>query len=1684
MKDLMQRMDTLIARAVDETNRLLLNPPEQIRADQLRVVDQLPRGMKKANFIRWERNGNISVLDKFLFQAAEEHRASGASDEEIDNRILSILKSIIVRYYYIVCLGYRQWRQQNTVLVSNIEEIGKIGEALSNHAERLDLTFHEHHLAVIDQTIEKHRRAITSLNFVVIAAKYGCDLAGQLEQVIPILSDMSLPADWPPKKEFQAFVRNKHVPFLLKTGTLSLARLIERSRHNIFPELPHEYALFKDYRFLYLPKGVSAQGAKSYPPAVKVHDSIYAIRSNWSSDNLRRIRCQIAKYNKLIDANFAGLELMFSHANTLTPRLVDAIMNHLGSMIDLYGFLAAQTENDDSRDIRISFEKLREALQARLARYSADQLIPQHLCHAVTALGGSKTVDRVKTLNEMFNYVHIRSFRVLDSLVSNLGKDYFFSIKEDLKLIDTNDDPWIDDSGRIMNPLIGSVLFWSTEETEGRLILFDNSLWSHIRLGDHSAVVYARPAPPDEGGLLSIAYAEAVDNRYPMGRVFRVTLVRRIFEQLKMRVSIRGNYDFLQAVLDKESGIETSEDISSAYHMAMSALNLTRNIDIRLNRLLDKDEELNLIANEWADIFLAEGRFPFMGPNRMSQLFMDDEYIPGYVPDEIDYDKYLEYRQQRKRDWPGLGEMINRELKRLGLPRIPVDREMIGQYVIDKYFNRPVKLALEREDFIMVGGQAERKRDHLSRRSIFHNLALEPVHVLIACTGNTCRSNMAEQIMKFLLVESGEEQVRVFSRGVFIERTSIKPVVYKSLAKLGIPWPRERHVPTRLSEQDVADADIILVMTEGHRATILKQYPTARGKTYLLTEYGTPDAEKQDIRDPYGQQDEDYELVAQELKAHIQKIVERFKRIDMESLQVGSVARQLEGHLHFETIGGMGQYLVQRADMALADDLLDLFVLRDMETNAITYASAYRVKSKNDGFDRIKLHPDPLQSWLDRFSYPIGTPPNVSDAERSSAQRKLYATPRQDGLGRVVKGLSISAGTGATVAAPVTYRRDPGQQQGKIFVAPYTTPSDLPVMRVSAGVLTTGGGVLSHAAITAREFGIPGLIVHSAEWSGEDDDRHILLNVAAPQNYVQTAEGIPIASEVETSRIKLMQGDIVILDGLKATITLFERDLQAELKRIYVLLTNHDWRQLNKALNTSVHFEVPCFAIQFCIRSDLAQKDTMQPLLAAIRSNKKLAEQWRLYEREQAQLQSEQARKLMDSYKESLALKTTHAEIAVHAKKARVKLRQLITVADLFGNTTLPGVQLIEDAADQRSEKLKADIARELKELTDRKNELTVEDLREIRSVLTRAGACGISTASLSTRVQELVAIRSTEVNKAIQSSFTIPLRQLNEDYLDHVGGKSVNMGKLIRAIEQISSGLRESVASIGFTISVPDGFAVTTRAYEEFLVNKGIRKQLNDIASATNMPPADRANKLAGLLLENPLGTEDELGKSVLKTFERYQAKTQRNWFSVRSSAVHEDRLDTAYAGMGKTRLYVDKESLLDAITEVEASLWTERALVYAEENSIHPLDMRQAVVIQRMVDAEVSGVIFSRDPVTGRAGHVVINASYGLGEAIVSGLVMADQYITNKETGEETGELFIGTKRLTVMQNPDGAGVKTDYVDLRLRNSRALNHRQTKALTLIAGYVEDYFGYAVDIEFSISDKIIWLLQVRPITA
>ncbi|MBE9916900.1 phosphotransferase [Paenibacillus donghaensis] len=261
--------------------------------------------------------------------------------------------------------------------------------------------------------------------------------------------------------------------------------------------------------------------------------------------------------------------------------------------------------------------------------------------------------------------------------------------------------------------------------------------------------------------------------------------------------------------------------------------------------------------------------------------------------------------------------------------------------------------------------------------------------------------------------------------------------------------------------------------------------------------------------------------------------------------------------------------------------------------------------------------------------------------------------------------------------------------------------------------------------------------------------------------------------------------------------------------------------------------------------------------------------------------------------------------------------------------------------------------------------------------------------------------------------------------------------------------------------LPVPDGFVISTHAITDFLKENQI-----DINGETNTDVLSQA--------PFPKQLEEEILHSFRELLQVYPS------VAVRSSSTVEDLDQASFAGQYETFLHIHSETeLLQKVKECWCSAFTDQVQNYQRKIGKNDGEGRMAVVVQGLIDADVSGVAFSENPVTFEKDKLVLSASYGLGESIVSGSVTPDTYIIDRENKIISRQL--GTKE--TMLRPDKEGVVEIYTTKEQQENYCLSGEQAIAVAQLARKVEEHYGYAVDIEFAFSNSRLFLLQARPIT-
>jgi rifampicin phosphotransferase len=307
-----------------------------------------------------------------------------------------------------------------------------------------------------------------------------------------------------------------------------------------------------------------------------------------------------------------------------------------------------------------------------------------------------------------------------------------------------------------------------------------------------------------------------------------------------------------------------------------------------------------------------------------------------------------------------------------------------------------------------------------------------------------------------------------------------------------------------------------------------------------------------------------------------------------------------------------------------------------------------------------------------------------------------------------------------------------------------------------------------------------------------------------------------------------------------------------------------------------------------------------------------------------------------------------------------------------------------------------------------------------------------------------------------------LPFEDIARDALALVGGKAANLGVLTRA-----------------GLPVPPGVCVTTEAYREVAEGAALSALMDAIAGtpATNTERlAHLAGQMRAAVLAAPVPAH--VTAAVIAGYEELGSNVP---VAVRSSATAEDLPFASFAGQQDTYLnVVGADAVVAAVRRCWASLWTDRAVAYRATQKIDPHSVRLAVVIQKMVESAIAGVLFTANSVTGRRRQAVIDASPGLGEAVVSGAVNPDHFVVDTASGEIL-ERRIGDKRVAIRSKRDGG---TERIESSSASQACLTDAQIRALAALGARVEAHYGSPQDTEWAIdADGTLWLTQARPIT-
>ncbi|MCL5774929.1 MAG: hypothetical protein M1333_01815 [Patescibacteria group bacterium] len=309
--------------------------------------------------------------------------------------------------------------------------------------------------------------------------------------------------------------------------------------------------------------------------------------------------------------------------------------------------------------------------------------------------------------------------------------------------------------------------------------------------------------------------------------------------------------------------------------------------------------------------------------------------------------------------------------------------------------------------------------------------------------------------------------------------------------------------------------------------------------------------------------------------------------------------------------------------------------------------------------------------------------------------------------------------------------------------------------------------------------------------------------------------------------------------------------------------------------------------------------------------------------------------------------------------------------------------------------------------------------------------------------------------------SYTKNFENLSKNDVAIAGGKGASLGEMTRA-----------------GLHVPPGFVVLAAAFDRFLeetdLDAEIEARLKEV-NKKDLNSVDKAsNEIRAIIAKTKM--PKDLAQEILKDFKKLKSK----FVAVRSSATSEDSKTASWAGELETYLNVTEKDVIRQVMKCWSSLFTPRAIFYRFEKKLHKTKVSVAVVVQKMVQSEISGISFTVHPVTKDPNQMVIEAGYGLGEAIVGGMVTPDTYIVHKDDFSIL-DINVSSQVFAIVKTPKG------NVNKKLSPSQGgkqkLSGRQIVELAQTCKAIEEHYKHPQDIEWAFEKNRFYITQSRPIT-
>jgi pyruvate,water dikinase len=853
-------------------------------------------------------------------------------------------------------------------------------------------------------------------------------------------------------------------------------------------------------------------------------------------------------------------------------------------------------------------------------------------------------------------------------------------------------------------------------------------------------------------------------------------------------------------------------------------------------------------------------------------------------------------------------------------------------------------------------------------------------------------------------------------------------------------------------------------------------------------------------------------------------ILESPAAVVADAARLAAIVPFLERHTRFDTSGSINGYRVQRARLALGPVALGLFCLRDaldMPRLAVA-AEARALRRRRDLPGEPWIEPDwwsaeRVARLLRRANLLGAALEPLPGDERTVADnlRAIWRVPhvgterRADPSERVVSGRAAAPGRAAGLARLGTGGRTPDDLEGSILIAPSLESADAPLLWRAAGIVSTGGGILSHLGLIAVESGKPAMIL-DASWGRLANDEPVLSlrrQLHDERRYERDGWQIVQHHNIRYVDDHVREGDLVIVDaddesfavlGQDPVTLAFQEALRQHARALarleddtpestlvnrgHLLRARH---QLERAASRVANPALARYGVREILLGAAAlagaqHMDEAMPLLRVLLEDPRTGQAARDEVRDVTHAlagQVREARRLATVQLPSAC--TSHDALALRLNVLRPH-RLLRCIASGLDRAGLDAD--VVSAGDQ--DDLDAMVVGRLTGIRDR-----------LIASLSDGGSPGGWSARLeqARSIDDLLDIHTADRplidggRAAQRTGASALLRSLGQAFAVGPDAGGVDLEPVAGSK---AANLAEASRIIGAG-HVPGWFALTDEALRaaldsvvesaapgggRFALHEGIEQVL----ARSDLTIADRAAEIRDLWVRTRLN--DPLADAIRR---HYAGLGDSVAVAVRSSVFGEDSADVSLAGLFDTYLFVQGErDVMQHVKLAWAGFWNERALHHrlVRRDSGSP---RGGLVVQRMVRSRVSGVVQTINAAESRPGEIVINVGLGLGEGIVSGRVAADHVVVAKDGSIETLRfryLTADKRRRVILDERFGRGTVMVETLAHQRLRPALEYPELCAIVEMSVRLEQAYAQPVDLEFAFEDAEFHLLQVRPV--